>query len=99
MSKERSNEHRRYRERMDPRNALLERLAQISNALDRLDRADFAGRYRLQKAADEVRSALAELLASDTVSAEWAAQAVRTLEETEFAVPVVNIDTRKEPGL
>lgn len=54
---------------------------------------------RLQKAADEVRSALAELLASDTVSAEWAAQAVRTLEETEFAVPVVNIDTRKEPGL
>lgn len=84
---------------MDHRNALLQRLGDINNAIDRLDRADFADRYRLEKAADEVRSALSELSKAEGVTAEWEAQAVRTLEETEIAVPVVNIDTRKEPGL
>ena len=84
---------------MEPRTALLQRLGDINAAIDRLDRADFAERYRLQKAADEVRAALSEVGETEEVTAEWSAQAVRTLEETEFAIPVVNIDTRKEPGL
>ncbi len=84
---------------MEPRKALLQRLDDIRAAIARLDQDDFARRYQLQKAADEVRSALSELADSNEVTAEWEAQAVRTLEETEVAVPVVNIDTRKEPGL
>lgn len=84
---------------MEPRTALLQRLGDLNAAIDRLDQDDFARRYQLQKAADQVRSALSKLENADTVTAEWELQAVRTLEETEAAIPTVNIDTRKEPGL
>ena len=84
---------------MDARHALLQRLGEIAAAIDHLDPEEFADRYQLQRAADQLRSTLSGLDDAGHVTSEWAEQAVRTLEETEFAVPTVNIDTRKEPGL
>ena len=65
---------------MEPRKALLQRLDDIRAAIARLDQDDFARRYQLQKAADEVRSALSELADSNEVTAEWEALQVQRLQ-------------------
>lgn len=84
---------------MDTRQALLRRLDEIRVEIGRLGAENFAGRYRLDAAADQVRAALSQLDDGTEITSDWERQAVRTLEETELEVLTVNIDTRKEPGL
>lgn len=74
---------------------LLRRLDEIRAAIKGLEEGDFAGRHRLESAADRVRSALSQLDQGEATKTAWEIQAVRALEEMGIAVPTVNIDTAR----
>lgn len=58
-------------------------IGEITAAIDRLNSEDFADRYRLERAADRLRSAPSGFDAAGQVTSEWAEQAVRTLGEAD----------------